>query len=67
MALHHKPKSTDDKWLQVNCIQINQQRSRIATANLMKTTEEDNTDFLSIQEPYTIRNKMAGITKNYKT
>jgi len=67
MALHHKPKGTDNKRFHVKCIQINLQRSRIATANIMKTTEEDNTDILSIQEPYTIHNKVAGITKNYKT
>jgi hypothetical protein len=33
----------------------------------MKTIEEDNTDIICIQEPYTLQSKVAGITKSYKT
>jgi len=67
MALHCKTKGTGGTLSQLKCIQINLQRSRIATANLMKTTDEDNTNIISIQEPYTLQNKVAGISKNYKT
>jgi predicted methyltransferase len=41
-------------------IQINLQHYRIGTDNLMKINE-DSTDVLYIQEPYTIQTKMAGI------
>jgi hypothetical protein len=32
----------------------------------MKITEEDSTDILCIQEPYTIQNKIVGLSKKYK-
>jgi len=51
---------------QIKCIQINLQHSRVATDNLVKIIEKDGTDILCIQEPYTIRNKVVGITKKYK-
>jgi hypothetical protein len=50
---------------QIKCIQINLQHSRLATDNLYKIIE-DSTGILCIQEPYTIRNKTAGLSKNYK-
>jgi hypothetical protein len=51
---------------QIKCLQINLQHSRVATANLMKIIEEDSTDILCTQEPYTIQNKIAGIPKKFK-
>jgi molybdopterin converting factor small subunit len=42
------------------------QHSRLATGNLRKIIEEDSTDILCIQEPYTIQNKIAGLSKNHK-
>ena len=50
----------------LNCIQFNLQHSRLATDNLLKIIEEDGTDILCIQEPYTIRNKIAGLPQTYK-
>jgi hypothetical protein len=43
------------------------QYCRHATDNLRKIIEEDGTDILCIQEPYTIQNKIVGLSKNYKT
>jgi len=51
---------------QTKCIQINLQHSRLATDNLMKIIEEDTTDILCIQEPYTIQNKIVGLSKKYR-
>ena len=50
----------------LKCIQINLQHSRLATDNLLKITKEDSTDMLCIQEPYMIRNKIAGLSSKYK-
>jgi hypothetical protein len=47
-------------------MQINLQHSRVATANLMQLTEEENIDILSIQEPYIIQNKVTGIPHKYR-
>ena len=51
---------------QIKCIQINLQHSKLATDNLLKIVEEDSTDILCIQEPYTIQNKIVGLSKKYK-
>jgi len=51
---------------QIKCIQINLQHSKLATDNLLKIVEEDSTDILCIQEPYTIQNKIIGLSKKYK-
>jgi hypothetical protein len=42
------------------------QNSRLPTDNLRRIIEEDSTGILCIQEPYTIQNKIAGLSKNYK-
>jgi exonuclease III len=52
--------------IQNKCIQINLQCSRLATDSLLKIIEEENIDILCIQEPYTIQNKIAGLSKKYK-
>ena len=56
----------DDKQPQIKCIQVNVKHSKAATANLMKIIEEDKTDIICIQEPYTFQHKAAGILKNTK-
>jgi hypothetical protein len=43
------------------------QRSRLAADNLLKIIEEDSTDILCIQKPYTIHNKIVDLSKQYKT
>ena len=52
--------------LDIKCIQLNLRHSRAATSNLMKVTEENDTDILFIREPYTIQNKLIGIPTKYK-
>jgi len=47
-------------------MQINLQHYRVATANLMQLTEEENIHILSIQEPYIIQNKVTGIPHKYR-
>jgi hypothetical protein len=45
----------------IRCMQINLQHSRTATDNIMKLTEQGNSDIIFIQEPYLYQNRMAGI------
>jgi len=47
----------------LKCIQVNLQQSRLATDNLLKIIEEEGTYILCIQEPYTIQNKIPGLSK----
>ena len=57
-------KHTKQSYIQ--CMQINLQHSKVATANLMQITEES-TDILCIQEPYTKQNKVVGIPNKFRT
>ena len=52
--------------LDIKCIQLNLRHSRAATSNLMKVIDENDTDILFIQKPYTIQNKLIGIPTKYK-
>ena len=52
---------------QLICFQVNLQHSRAATANLMQMISTDNIGMSLIQEPYLYQNKLAGITKGYRT
>ena len=49
------------------CYQVNLQHSRAATANLIQMISTDNIGMVLIQEPYLYHNKLAGITKGYRT
>jgi len=49
---------------QLKCLQISLQHSRLATDNLLKITQEEGIDFFCKQEPYTIGNKLAGLSKS---
>ena len=49
------------------CAQINLQHSRLATDNVMKVIEKKGIEIVLIQEPYTIRNRIAGIPRGYRT
>lgn len=51
----------------IKCIQINLQRSKHATANLIKIIKEQAIDLVLIQEPYVIGQKVCGFPLNYKT
>jgi len=48
-------------------MQINLQHSKVATANPIQITEEESTDILCIQEPYTIQKKVVGIPNKFRT
>jgi hypothetical protein len=50
--------------VQLKCLQINLQHSRLATDNILKITQEEGIDILCMQEPYTVRNKLAGLPKS---
>jgi exonuclease III len=63
MGFNPITKNMDDKQPQIKCIQVNLKHSKAATANLMKIIEEDKTDIICIQEPYTFQSKAAGILK----
>jgi len=58
---HFKPQTT------IKCYQINLQHSKTASYNLMELTEKEEIDMVFIQEPYTIHNRVVGITKRYRT
>ena len=58
--------STYNLQTQIQCVQINLQHSRTATDNLVKFTTENGIDILALQEPYTFKNKTAGIPTKYK-
>ena len=67
MGINPITKTMDYKPPQIKCIQVNLQHYKAATANLMKIIDEDKTDTICIQEPYTFRSKVAGILKKLKT
>jgi endonuclease/exonuclease/phosphatase (EEP) superfamily protein YafD len=48
----------------IRCMQINLQHSRVANDNIMKLTEQDNSDVVFIQETYLLQNRVAGIIKS---
>jgi len=50
----------------LKCTQLHLQDSRLAKDNLWKIIEEENTDIVFIQEQYTIRGKIAGLSKKLK-
>ena len=47
-------------------MQINLQHSRTATDSLMQAINRNITDIVFIQEPYIIKNKVAGISRDYR-
>jgi len=49
----------------LTCMQINLQHSRLATDNLLKIMEEEDTDIVCIQEPYNIGREIGGIPRFY--
>ena len=51
----------------IKCYQINLQHSKSATDNLIELIKKEEIDVAFIQEPYTIHNKVVGITKRYRT
>lgn len=56
----------DTRQEKLKFIQLNLQHSRLATDNLTKIIDEENTDILCLQEPYEIRNKIAGMPRRLK-
>jgi len=66
MGIKPITKNMDDKQPQIKCIQVNAKHSKAATASIMKIIEEDKTDIICIEEPYTFQSKAAGILKKYK-
>jgi hypothetical protein len=60
-----KNKNTNPQTI-IKCYQINLQHSRIATDNIMELIEKEGIDVAFIQEPYTVHNRVVGITKKYR-
>ena len=52
--------------VQLKCLQVNLQCSRVAVSNLAQVIIQYNIDIAFVQEPYTIRNNMAGFPKGFK-
>jgi len=53
------------KRKQIRSIQIHLQHSR-TTKDLMKKTEAEEPDLLLIQEPYEYKNRLTGMSKQYR-
>ena len=51
----------------IKCYQINLQHSRTATDNVMELIEKERIDVAFVQEPYTVNNRVAVISKRYRT
>ena len=49
----------------LNFLQINLQHSRLATDNLMKIKEEEDTHIVCIQKRYNIGNKIGGLPRSH--
>ena len=52
--------------VQLKCLQVNLQCSRVAVSNLAQVIIQYNIDIAFVQELYTIRNNMAGFPKGFK-
>jgi hypothetical protein len=51
----------------LRCLQVNLQHKRAATNNLVQMMSERQIDLAFLQEPYIIRNHLAGIPKSLRT
>jgi hypothetical protein len=51
----------------LHCLQVNLQHKRAATNNLVQMMSENQIDLAVVQEPYYIRNNLAGIPKSLRT
>jgi len=51
----------------LRCLQANLQHKRAATDNLIQMISENQIDLAFVQEPYIIRNSLAGIPKSLRT
>jgi hypothetical protein len=60
-----KTKNTNPQPI-IKCYEINLQHSRTAADNLMELIEKEGIDVAFMQEPYTVHNRAAGITKWYR-
>jgi len=54
---------TNKEMKPLRCLQVNSQHKRAATNNLVRTMTDNQIDLAFIQEPYNIRNHLAGIPK----
>jgi hypothetical protein len=52
--------------VQLKCLQVNLQHSRVVVSNLAQVITQYNIDIAFIHEPYTIRNNVAGFPKGFK-
>ena len=51
----------------MRCLQVNLQHKRAATNNLVQMMSTNQIDLAFVQEPYIIRNNLAGIPKSLRT
>ena len=58
---------TNKEMKPLRCPQVNLQHKRAATNNLVLTMTDNQIDLAFIQEPYNIRNHLAGILKSLRT
>ena len=59
-------RTTNKQIPPLKCVQVNVQHSRASTSNLIEHMTTNKIDIAFIQEPYNIRNKLAGIPKHMK-
>jgi hypothetical protein len=66
MATANNRKRVNNQLNSIRCMQINLQHSRVATDNLMNLIQQERTDIVFTQEPYTLQNKTARITRTHR-
>ena len=59
-------KLTKKEMKPLRCLQVNLQHKRAATGNLVQIMSENKIDLAFVQEPYIIRNNLAGIPKSLR-
>ena len=65
--MDNRKKRTSSEMKPLRCLQVNLQHKRAATSNLVQIFNENQIDLAFVQEPYIIRNNLAGIPKSLRT
>ena len=65
--MDNRTNRTNKDMKPLRCLQVNLQHKLTATNNLVRTMTEKQMDLAFVQEPYNIRNYLAGIPKLLRT
>src|SRR5215469_6963943 len=65
--MNNRNKRTYEEMKPLRCLQVNLQHKRAATHNMVQLMRTNQIDIAFVQEPYIIRNNLAGIPKSLRT